>query len=368
MKINMRHTITFFISISFLLLFNACGEKKEYALAEDTRPTVKVSLTEINAQDIQGFTSLSGKIQADQSANVSSRIMGYVTNIKVDVGDKVTKGQLLAVIQSDDIQAKKAQAEAGINEAKAALANIEKDYFRVENLFNKKSATQKELDDITAAREMTKAKLRQAEEMRNEVSTMLSYANILSPFSGVVTEKIINSGEMATPGMPIFIIEGNRDFVAEVMVPESKIAAINTGDKVKVILKNSGQEINGAIAEFSSSSLHTGGQYLAKIDLDKADVQALKLYSGMYVNVLLKQKSNDQVSEKVLVNQSAIVTQGQLTGIYTVSDVGTALLRWVRLGKKYGDQIEILSGLSNGEKYISTHEGRLTNGVKVEII
>ena len=364
----MRSLLVLFISTSVLLLFNSCSKKQKYTIADDTRETVRVGLTEISEQGIKGHTSLSGKIQADNFANVSARIMGYVTNLKVEVGDRVSKGQLLATIQSEEIQAKMAQAEAGISEANAVLSNIEKDYSRIETLFSKKSATQKELDDITAAKNMTLAKLKQAEEMKNEVKTMLSYANIKSPFSGIVTEKMINSGEMATPGRPLFIIETSNDFQAEVMVPESEIAAIKKGEEVKVILKNTDQEINGKIGEFSSSSLHTGGQYLAKIDLDKSDIKGLKLYSGMYVKVLLEQKTSEGLSEKILVNKSAIVTQGQLTGIYTVSDGGTALLRWVRLGKNYGDQVEVLSGISLGEKYISSQEGRLMNGVKVEII
>lgn len=366
MKIVNKNTIGFLTAIIFSLAISACGGNDENTAANDTRPTIKATLAKAGGGSVEGYTTLSGKIQAEKYASVSARIMGYLTDVKVDVGDRVKQGQLLATIKSDEIQAKKAQAEAGISEAKAALENIKKDFARVQSLFNKKSATQKELDDITAAKNMMEAKLKQAEEMKNEVNSMLSYTRITSPYNGVITEKHVNSGDLATPGRPLFTIEAGGNFQAEIMVPESKITSIKKGDKVKVILKNNGKEINGSIGEYSSSSLQTGGQYLAKIDLDKNDLRSIKLFSGMYVNVLLMEKNGASSAGKVLVKKDAIVEQGQLTGIYTVSENNTAILRWVRLGKSFGDQVEVLSGLASGENYIADYEGRLVNGVKVQ--
>jgi RND family efflux transporter MFP subunit len=367
MTINMKSIFGVATAIILTVFSSACGGKHENAKAVDARPTIKATLATAGEGAANGHLSLSGKIQAENYATISARLMGYLTDVKVDVGDPVQKGQLLATIKSDEIQAKMAQAEAGIAEARAGLDNIEKDFARVKSLFEKKSATQKELDDITAAKNMMNAKLKQAQEMRSEVNTMLSYSRITSPYGGTITEKHVNSGDLATPGRPLFTLEGAGEFQAEILVPENQIASIKKGEKVKVILKNDGTEINGAINEFSSSSAHTGGQYLARVDLDKKDLRNVKLYSGMYVNVLLplKNTANTEV-DKIMVHKKAIVEQGQLTGIYTVSENGTAILRWVRLGKSYGDKVEILSGLSSGESYIAEYEGRLMNGVKVQ--
>lgn len=354
-------------AIIFTLAFAACGGENKPVNTEDTRPTIKATLAKAGGETVAGHTTLSGKIQAEKYANVSARIMGYLTNVRVKVGDQVRKGQVLATISSDEIKAKIAQADAGISEAKAALENIEKDYARVKALFDKKSATQKELDDITSAKDMTLAKLKQAQEMRNEVNTMLSYSRIKSPFNGIVTEKHVNSGDMASPGRPLFTVEAKGNFQAEVMVPESLISQISKGEKVVVVLKSSGKEIKGVIGELSSSSLHTGGQYLAKIDLDKKDLKGVKLLSGMYVNILLPEKNTSDAAGKIMVKKSAVVEQGQLTGIYTVSENNIALLRWVRLGKPVGDQVEVLSGLATGEDYIVEYEGRLLNGAKVRV-
>ncbi len=368
MTINMRSIFGISAVLIFITLLAACGGGHKNTSTAAPRPTVKATLAKAGGGTVNNFISLSGKIQAENYATVSARIMGYLMEVKVDVGDQVQKGQLLATIKSDEILAKMAQADAGIAEAKAGLDNIEKDFARVKSLFDKKSATQKELDDITAAKNMMTAKLKQAQEMKNEVNTMLSYARITSPYNGVITEKHVNSGDLATPGRPLFTVEGGGDFKAEILVPENQISSIKKGEKVKVILKNNGTEINGFINEFSSSSAQTGGQYLAKVDLDKNDLKNTSLYSGMYVNVLLPIK-NTATPEggKILVNKNAVVEQGQLTGIYTVSENGTAILRWVRLGKSYGDKVEILSGLSSDESYIAEYEGRLLNGVKVQL-
>lgn len=354
---------------SSLLLLSAaltsCGGKQATTNANDTRPSINVSMATVGNTSAEGYTSLSGKIQAEDYANVSARIMGYLTNVRVEVGDKVSKGQVLASISSDEIKAKQAQADAGIAEAQAALRNIEKDYARIQSLFEKQSATQKELDDITAHKEMTMAKLRQAQEMKNEANTMYSYASIRAPFSGTLTEKHIHSGDLASPGRPLFTIEAAGNFQAQAMIPESQIAQIKKGDQVKVIVKSTGAELKGTISEYSTSSLNTGGQYLAKIDLNKQSIKGQKLFSGMFVNVLMPQKAASSSSAKITVPTKAIVTQGQLTGIYTLSEGGTALLRWIRLGKTYGDQVEVLSGLAQGEQYILSADGRLMNGVKV---
>ena len=359
-----------FIWLNALILMFAiasCGGGHEVELAKDTRPTVQAKLVKAGGTTSEGYITISGKIQAKKHANVAARIMGNIIGTNAKIGDRVQAGQLLATISSTDMQAKLAQAEAGIQEAKTGLANIEKDYARINSLFQKNSATQKELDDISAHRDMMKAKVKRAEEMKKEINTMISYAKIKAPFSGTVTEKYADVGDLASPGKPLFTIESNGGFQAEAMIPESQITNVKKGDRVKVLIKSSGQEINGTISELSSSALNTGGQYLTKINLDNKDVKNIKLYSGMYINVLLPNKNKSDKGGKITVNKNAIVQQGQLTGIYTMSGENTAILRWVRLGKTYGDQVEVLSGLASGESYIADANGRLVNGVKVEI-
>lgn len=362
---NLQKKILLIMTTFFLLSLIAC-EEQETSLVKDNRPTVKVKITKVQNRVPISHLSLSGKIQAKDFVTVSARTMGYITKINAKVGDKVKAGQALVELSNEDLQNKMAQVDAQVLELETGLRNVEKDYARIQSLFDQQSATQKELDDIMTQRDMMKAQLKQAKEGKNEINTNLSYSIVKAPISGVITEKWVHDGELASPGKPLFNMESGKKFQVEVMIPESKIAQVKKGDQVTIILKSSGKEIRGRISEFSPSAKNTGGQFLTKINLNKKDLNGVKLFSGMYVTVLFQETAvSDQ--QQIRVAQKAIIQRGQLTGLYTLGHDNTALLRWVRLGKKYGHEVEILSGLSLGESYIIESEGRLRDGIKIEI-
>ena len=289
--------------------------------------------------------------------------MGYVDKIYVQVGEKVRKGQQLISISNTDLSAKLAQVNAGITEATAAYNNAEKDFNRFTALFNENSASQKELDDITANYTMAKARLEGAKQMKNEVNAQFSYANIRAPFSGTVTNKFINVGDMANPGMPLLEVESPGKFQVLAMVPESEILHIKADTDVNVVLKSLDKMVKGKVLEVSTSAKNTGGQFMVKVMLEKTDATVM---SGMYVTVQFPTES-DESTQAVMLPKEAIVTNGQLTGVYTVSQTNTALLRWLRLGRTIGDKVEVLSGMSVDEQYIVSAEGKLYNGAKIAI-
>ncbi len=352
--------------LSLTFLFISCGkDKKETA---NNEPAIAVQLSGITNDKNSPFVTASGKIEAENSANLSTRMMGYVTKVHVKVGQKVGAGQLLVSINNTDLHAKKAQVDASILQATAAFNNAKKDYDRFVNLYAQQSASQKELDDMTARYEMTKATLEGARQMRNEVMAQFSYSNITAPFSGEITNTFVKDGDMANPGMPLVGIEGASRLQVTAMVSESDISSITSGMAVKVIVKSLNKEVAGKVSEVSGSAKNTGGQYLVKVNLNQIDKSIL---SGMFVNVQFpvenKKESTNLVFDKVMVPESALVKQGQLTGIYTVGNGNTAILRWLRVGKAFGDQVEVLSGLSANESYIVSADGKLINGAKVQL-
>jgi multidrug efflux pump subunit AcrA (membrane-fusion protein) len=146
-------------------------------------------------------------------------------------------------------------------------------------------------------------------------------------------------------------------------VPESDIAQIKSGIPVDVTIKSLGATVKGEVTEVSTSAKNTGGQYLVKAVLDKTDA---KILSGMFATVQFPIEAKTKNS-LVLVPKSAIVERGQLKGVYTVSSQNTAILRWVTVGKNFGDEVQILSGLDIDEPYILSADGRLFNGAKVTI-
>ena len=357
---NRKHIIA--LSLGIAIFATSCGDKETKATT-NTTPAISVEVRTTSQNTDTDFLSVSGKIEAINSANISTRMMGYVDKIYVDMGDKVTNGQLLLSINNTDVSAKLAQVNAGITEAQAAFNNAQKDFERFTTLFNEKSASQKELDDITANYEMSKARLNAAKEMKNEVNAQLSYANIRAPFTGVVTNKFIKAGDMANPGMPLLEVEAPGKFQVMAMVPESEILGIQNNTKVDVLLKALNKTVKGNVTEISTSAKNTGGQYMVKVVLEETDANVL---SGMYATVQFPVKAKES-SSAILIPLEAVVENGQLSGVYTVSESNTALLRWLRLGRTIGDDVEVLSGLSADEQYIIKSEGKLYNGANITI-
>lgn len=348
--------------LALVISISSCGNDPKRT-PSDTTPAVAVKVSSVDQDNSSPFLSTSGKIEAVKSADLSTRMMGYVEKIHVQVGDKVNKGQLLISLNNADVSAKLAQANAGITEANAALNNAEKDYRRFTVLFEENSASQKELDDITANYNMAKARLEAAEQMKNGVNSQFSYINIRAPFNGVITNRSINVGDMANPGMPLLEMENPGNFQVLAMVPESEILNIQTDLEVDVVIRTLNKSIKGKVTEVSTSAKNTGGQYMVKVILDQT---GSNLLSGMYATVQfpITKKEN---SDSIQIPMEAIIHNGQLSGVYTVSESNTAILRWVRLGRIFGDNVEVLSGLSPEEQYITSAEGKLYNGAKINI-
>ena len=355
---NNKYIITAILGATILLA--SCGSDDKKAVV-DNSSAIAVQTKTVSEDSSSPFLTVSGKIEAAKSANISTRMMGYVDKIYVGVGDKVTKGQLLISVNNADVSAQLAQVNAGITEAEAAYTNAEKDFNRFTALFQENSASQKELDDITANYNMAKARVESAKQMKNGVNAQMGYANIRAPFNGVVTNKFINAGDMANPGMSLMEVESPGKYQVLAMVPESEILAVKNDTEVSIQIKALNKSIKGKVTEVSTSSKNTGGQYLVKVILDKTDVQIL---SGMYATVQFP-IARKTTSSAVMIPVEAIVKKGQLSGIYTVSQSNTALLRWLRLGRTFGDQVEVLSGLSADEQYIVSAEGKLFNGAKI---
>lgn len=359
---------TAFVLATFSTIFLAAcggGNNNETVIAKDNPVMVTVARPGENTTGTNIIAS--GVVEAAQTANISTRVMGYINKIYVKVGDHVQAGQLLVSINSNDILAKRAQTDAMISQAQAALANAQKDYDRFTVLYNKQSASAKELDNVTLQYNAAKANLEAAKQMRNEANAQLSYANITAPFSGVVTQKLLDAGSIANPGMPILTIEQNSSLQVSAAIPESQISLLQQNSEATIVVKSTGKTLKGNVAQVSESSQFSGGQYLIKINIADKDKEGL--YAGMYVNVSIPVKQKVETSADagaVLVPQTAIVYKDQLTGLYTISNNNTALLRWVRLGNNYGNNVEVLSGLSKDENFIVSADGKLYNGVPVK--
>lgn len=351
-----------FLGIVGISILYSCSSSDK--LEDKDKTIVKVEAYSPAQSTNEGFY-LSGEVTAKQTANMSTRMMGYVTKIYVKPGDKVASGQLLVSISSDDILAKRAQVQAMITEAEAAAKNAQRDYERFKTLRNQNSVSEKELENVALQNTSMNAKVQMARQQMNEVNAMLSYTNIRAPFSGVVTQKMIDEGSMANPGMPILTIEQNGELQVTASIPENYIQYVKVGDVAKMELKSLGITIDGKVSELSPSAFRTGGQYSMKLAIDTKDKENIR--PGMYVNILIANKTGENITSKIMLDKNSIVYRDQLTGVYVIDAQSQANLRWIRLGKTIGNQVEVLSGLSQNDKIVSKAEGKLYNGVKVSV-
>ena len=362
---KLRNTTHTFIAIGLMTLISCSSkEKKEESLVKDSAINVTVAMPIGSGNETLNF---SGQVVAAQTANISTRAMGYITKLNVKVGDHVSKGQVIGSISNSDMMAKRGQTDAMIAEANAALASAKKDYDRFTALYKQQSATAKELDNATLQYNAVKAKAEAAKEMRNEVNAQLEYTTLIAPFSGTITQKFVDARSMANPGMPIVAIEQNDSYELSASVPETDINAIKTGESVAVIIKSANKSFKGTVTQINQSSQYSGGQYIIKVSIPEEEKKGL--YAGMYANLSLTKPNTDKSEvSKVLVPTSSIINKDELTGLYTVSANNTALLRWVRLGQTIGANVEVISGLEKNEQFIESSEGKLYNGATVKIL
>ncbi|MDV4111486.1 efflux transporter periplasmic adaptor subunit [Elizabethkingia anophelis] len=358
---------TYFYSTLILgtLLLGSCSSDEKKSVQNADAP-ISVTVSHTTAGSEGSSATASGKLVAKNSVNVSTRMMGYITSMKAEVGQNVRAGQLLVSINAADIQAKGGQANAQISQAQASYNIARKDYERFQNLYKSQSASQKELDDMRARYEMAQAGLQAAQQMKNEVNAQYRYTNVTAPISGTITAKFAEQGDMANPGMPLLTIESPSSLQAQVLVSEQNITMISNGMPVEVTLKSMNRTVSGTVSEISRSAANTGGQYMVKINIHNAS----DLLPGMFVNVHFPFKTSGKINqgfqESIMIPKTALVENGQLTGVYVVSTQNTAVLRWLKTGKTTGDQVEILSGLNPKETYIVSSTGKLYNGAKVK--
>jgi len=307
------------------------------------------------------YLELSGEVVAAQAAPISTRIMGYVAFVPVKTGDRVQRGQLLVSIQNQDLEAKIGQAKAMVAEGEAAFSDATKDHDRYQILYAQQSVSQKELEQVTLGYLSAKSRLEAAKKMLAEAEAMSAYTRLRAPFSGVVTQVYADAGAMASPGMPLVVVEQENNFEIRTSASAQQIASITKGAEVLITLKTTGGILKGRVEEISPSATFSGGRYPIIISVSAT----AGLYAGMTVGLRLGVKNESHARASVTIPLNAVHEKEQLQAVFIVNDQHAALLRYIRTGRKEGDRVEVISGLVPGEKIVIEANGKLFNGVRV---
>jgi RND family efflux transporter MFP subunit len=351
-------------------LAGCSGERRPEPSATETVSGVAVIVAQKTT--VPDWLEAVGTVRAAQTSQVASQMMGNILEIRVREGDRVQAGQILATLDDSQPRAAVEQAAAAVtaaqkevSSAEANFALAEATFRRYQQLFDRKSVSPQEFDEIKARyqsaearRDMARAALAQAEAALAQSRTSLGYSKIHAPFSGVVTQKKADTGTLAAPGMPIFTIEDTRSFRLEATVDEGDIRIVRVGEMAPVFLDAlGGTELSGKVVQIVPAADPASRSFLVKIELP-ADA---RLHSGLFGRA----KFTRGEQSAILIPQAAVVTRGQLQGIFVLDANGIAGLRYVTLGKSVAEQVEVLSGLQEGEKLIAAPENREFSGKRI---
>ncbi len=282
---------------------------------------------EVQAETAPVRVEVVGTTASEEKINLSARIPAYVGEIYASAGDRVKKGQKLIALDARDIRQKLAAAEAQLNQAQT-------EYERTQKLFESQATTQQAL---TAAESMYNA----ARAQVAEVKVMLTYAQVESPIDGIVTERRVEAGDLAAPGMLLLAVYDPQRMRLEAPVPVRLVDRLVLGQEVEVALDRPARTFKGAVAEIVSEVDAATRTQLVKVHLDGVEGDVLPgTFGRLWVDA--------EPREAIFVPASAVVRIGQLAFVQVVRD-GRAFRRLVKTGPAQGDRVEILSGLRAGD-------------------
>jgi RND family efflux transporter MFP subunit len=358
--------------ISFLsgALAGCTNERRTEPAAAETVSNVSVMVAQKTT--VPDLLEAVGTVRAGQTSQVASQMMGNIVEIRVHEGDRVQSGQVLATV--DDIQPRSrveqatgalAAAEKEVSAADSDLALADSTLKRYQQLYEKKSVSPQEFDEIKARRQsaearrdMARAGQTQANAALAQGQTSLGYARIRAPFAGVITEKKADAGTLASPGMPIFTIEDTRHYQLEATIDESDIRIVRLGQIVSVTVDALGNtELSGKVVQIVPAADSASRSFLVKVELPSDT----RLRSGLFGRARFPRGERTSL----LIPRSAVVQRGQFQGAYVIGANQIAGLRYVTLGKTSGDQVEVLSGLQAGEKLVTAPGDRELGGKRI---
>jgi RND family efflux transporter MFP subunit len=342
-------------------------------------PPSEIAVKNINAitlhrTDVNDYYDAAGTIQAKTISVISSRVMGTITDIAVNQGDKVAAGQILLTIDNNDLIERVNASQAAYNESLKALGTAksnktlaETTYQRHKRLYDEKAITGQEMDQITNQRDRAnldfqraQAGVKAANALLKGAKVNLDFSRITSPINGVVTGKHIDKGSMAVPAAPLLTVEDTTSYKVEVNIDESMAHKVSISTPVDVIIDSISKIYKGTITEVVPSIDATSRTFAVKALITKDPNEHL-LKNGLYARVLLPHEKRSVLA----VPTTAIVQRGQLVGVYVVGEDNRLTYRMIRTGRAYGNNVEVLSGLNPGEEIVVGDVSKVSEGETV---
>lgn len=324
-----------------LLFAVGCKQGVKHEAAQKAEPATPAEVTVVTATETIATmeNEVVGTIEAVQRATISAKVTGTIAEMPVVLGATVKQGDLLVKLNAAEISARLAQAETATAQAKR---NLE----RERRLLTKNASTRETVNAQEDAYQLAKS-------AQAEARTMLSYITIRAPFSGMVSSKLANAGDLATVGTPLLVLENTDVLQAVAAVPEAQLLTIKPGDSLQVRIPASNISTTGKVAEIAPVADAISRSAVVKLNLAPSP----SLRPGQFLRVILPGPS----SKTLLVPETALSVFGQMERIFVV-DNNTIRMRLVRTGLHRDGKIEILTGLNPGEQVVVQAANTLRDG------
>ena len=362
----MKRSILSMMALLAVLGLSACqqegGKSAQPAQKKQAEQPLKVEVAKVSLGTVPLTIVVPGAVVPDEQAQIASRLMGFVHNLKVKEGDHVKKGQLLFTIDPTDVKSQISQAEAAYRQARAALDDARADYERFKKLYEEESVSKQQFDKIRLQYQVAQQNLAAAKAAFDQARAQLKYANVKAPFDGVVVKKLAANGDLAAPGKPLLVLENLETMSVKTEVASDLYARLHAGDEATMWIEGIDHPVKGEIYALVSAADPRTRTHTVKISLPRA---LKNVNSGTFARVSFK------VGERqtMMIPADAIVVRAGITGVFVVDADNRVHFRMIRPGKRMGDRVEVLAGLDLGERIVISPNNRLLrNGDRVEVV
>ena len=367
-----------------------CSRPRAAAATTD-RPTVAVA--KITRGDLSQTLTLAAEFRPFQEIEVHAKVAGYVKSINVDVGDRVTAGQLLAVLEIPELQDDMTTAQAGVKRSQEEVNRAEADLARTESAHEvahlsstRLAAVMKQRPNLVAQQDIdeaqgrdrvaeaqvatAKAAVAAAQEQlavaranENKTKTLFAYARITAPFAGVVTHRYADTGAMIQAGtssqsqaMPVVRLSQNNLLRLTIQVPESAVSRIHLGAPVDVTVQALGRTFQGKVARFSERLNLDTRTMETEVDVPNPK---LELVPGMYAYASI---TTDEARDVVVAPVQAIDRKDEKATVMLVGGDGRLESRVVTTGLESPDRVEVRNGVQPGDLVVIGSRAQLKAG------
>jgi multidrug efflux pump subunit AcrA (membrane-fusion protein) len=386
MKGILVKTRTWMIVASLSVGTVACGAAPDQSPKSDAAAPVAVAIERVGVTAAADNVDAGGTLVARQTAVVAGRVMAPIVRVAVVPGDRVRRGQVLVVLEGDEMTAQAARANAALASARAGVNVVASEraaadagltlaratHTRIARLHAERSATSQELDQAAAALKQAEARvaataaqtdvtdrsIEAAQAAARAADIAVSWTTLTAPFDGVVSARHADPGTMAAPGQPLLTLEGTGALQMDVRVDASRAATLAVGQPadVRIDSDREGAWSTGRISEIARVDPGSHS-FVVTVDVDANPTWR----SGLFGRARFRGPD----SKRLTVAAAAVVTRGQLTFVYVVGADDHARLRMVSLGETGADRVDVLAGLSNGDRVVLRPSPALTDGAKV---